>query len=244
MHVGLGTALLGAALSLSWAQETRQPSLTAEQILEKSIEATGGRRAIEKVTSTLAKGLIEIGPQGMRAVFELYAKAPDKRLVVTKIEGFGEVRQGCDGKLAWSEDPNRGLRVLEGPERDATLRECIFNAEIKWRELYTKVELAGIEKAGDREAYRILMTPSSGQPVTSFFDAENFLLIRQVSTRDTPSGLMEIRADLSDYREVDGIKVPFLIKQTMPVAEVQIKIAEVNNNVAIDEARFAKPEAK
>lgn len=236
-------ALLCCAAS-TFAQPPKPAPLTAEQVLEKSIAATGGRERIEKITSTLAKGTLEIGPQHMHAAIELYAKAPAQRLIVTTIEGFGEVRQGCDGKMAWSQDPGRGLRELEGAERDAILRECAFNAELKWRELYPKVALGGKEKVGEREAYKIVMTPASGKPVTRFFDAETFLLLRQVSRRDTAQGPLEIQADMSDYRDVDGIKLPFLTKQTMPIGEVTIQLIEVKNNVALEDARFAKPAAK
>jgi zinc protease len=234
--------LCGAALAS--AQPPKPAALTAEQILERSIAATGGREAIEKVTSTQAKGTLEIGTQHMHAAIELYAKAPAQRLIVTMIEGFGEVRQGCDGKTAWTEDPSRGLRELAGAEKDETLRECAFNAELKWRELYPKVVLAGKENVGGRDAYKIVMRPASGKPVTRFFDAETFLLIRQVSSRDTSQGSLVIQADMSDYRDVDGIKMPFLTKQTMPIAEVTIQLLEVKNNVALEDARFAKPATK
>jgi len=242
MQDRMTATLLTAAFAVAgWAQEAKKPELAAEQVIEKSIEATGGRKAIEKLTSTVAKATLEIGPQRVPATLELYAKAPDKRLVITTIEGFGEVRQGCDGKLAWTQDPLRGLRVLEGAELADAQLEAIFNAELKWRELYPKVELTGKEKVGEREAYVIRLTPSSGKPVTRYFDAENFLWLRYVATRETPQGPMEIQVDSSDYRDVDGIKVPFQEKQVTPVAEVLVKITEIKNNVPIDDAKFNKP---
>jgi len=242
MQDRIAATLLTAALAVAgWAQEAKKPELTAEQVIEKSIEATGGRKAIEKVTSTVAKATLEIGPQRVPATLELYAKAPDKRLVITNLEGFGEVRQGCDGKGAWAQDPIRGLRVLEGAELADAQLEAIFNAELKWRELYPKVELTGKEKVGERDAYVIRFTPTSGRPVTRYFDAQNFLWLRYVATRDTPQGPMEIQVDSSDYRDVDGIKVPFQMKQIMPAAEILVTLTEIKNNVPIDDAKFAKP---
>ena len=218
--------------------------LTAEQILEKSIAATGGRKAIESVTSTVAKGELEILSQHAHAMIEFYAKAPAKRLIVTTFEGFGEVRQGCDGASAWVRDADGGLRDLTGAEKDAALRECAFHAEIQWRDLYPKVELAGKDKVGERTAYKVVMTPASGKPVTRFIDAENFLLIRQVSTRETSQGAVTIQADFSGYRDVAGVKVPFQIHQKMPGYELLINMLAVENNASIDDARFARPTAK
>jgi len=55
---------------------------------------------------------------------------------------------------------------------------------------------------------------------------------------------MEIQADLSDYRDVEGVKVPFLIRQKMAGYELVVKMIVVENNAGIDDARFAKPAAK
>ena len=219
----------------AWAQET------AEQIIEKSIEASGGRKNLEKLTSTVAKGSMEIGEQHAHSTLEVYTKAPNKRLIVTDIEGFGEVRQGYDGQVAWSQDPSRGLRIVEGAELADVQRDATFNAELKWRELYPKVELTGKEKVGEREAYVIRLAPSSGKPVTRYYDAENFLVLRQIMTRETPQGPVKIQVDLSDYRDIGGgVRGPFKIKQTMPVVgEILITVTEAKNNVEIDDARFS-----
>jgi hypothetical protein len=237
-------AALLAAASLLWAQEAKEPGLTAEQVLERSILATGGRAVMEKLTSTVAKGQMEVRPLDLKAAIEFYAQAPAKRLIVTKVEKAGELRQGCDGKAAWTHDPERGLRELEGAELAAELRTCAFNAELRWRELYPKVELAGKEKVGEREAHKVLMTPAAGKPITRYFDAATFLLIREVSTREVSDVPVEMRVDYSDYRDVDGVKMPFLITQRMPGAVVLVQFTEVKNNVALDDARFAKPAAK
>jgi len=234
--------LLGAA-ALASAQAPKPAVLTAEQILEKSIAATGGRKAIEAVTSTVAKGEVEILPDHAHALIEYYAKAPAKRLIVTTFEGLGQIRQGCDGAAAWTQDPDRGVRELAGAEKDAALRECLFHAAIKWRELYPKVELAGKEKVGEREAYKILMHPASGSPEIRYIDTGTFLILRQVSPRESSKRSFEIRADMSDYRDVGGIKMPFQIHQTMPGYELLIKLLVVENNVSLEDARFGRPGA-
>jgi len=233
-------ALLGVLATAVWAQQ----SLTAEQVLEKSVEAAGGRKAIEKITSTVGKGTLEVPSQGVTGALEYYAKAPNKRLIVVKVEGWGELRRSCDGQTAWEDHPNTGFRVMEGEEREDALRECLFNEELKWRELYPKVELAGKEKVGEREAYKVVMTPASGKPVTRYYDAENFLLVGQATKRATPEGIVEERVEFFDYRELDGVKAPFGVKELAPGQEVIIKLAELKNSVEIEDARFARPAGK
>jgi hypothetical protein len=233
-------ALLGACAAAMWAQS----ALTAEQVLEKSIAASGGRKALEKITSTVGKGTLDVPSQGVTAALEYYAKAPDKRLIVVKVEGWGELRRSCDGRTAWEDHPSNGFRALEGEERADALGECVFNEELKWRELYPKIEGAGKEKVGEREAYKIVMTPATGKPVTRYFDADTFLLAGQAMKRSTPQGIVEVRVEYSDYREVDGIKIPFGVKELTPGQEVIIRLTELQNNVAIEDARFAKPAGK
>ena len=233
---GLAWALSGAA------QQQAQPSLTAEQIVEKSIEASGGRKALEKVASMVVEGLMGTESDELHNAVKYYAKAPNKRLIVMTFAAAGEMRQGFDGKAGWIQMPGEAPAELTGEQLAGAGREAVFNEALKWRELYPKAELKGQEKVGGREAYAIELTPAAGKPVTHFFDAETFLLVRQMGNFETPQGAMDIRVELSDYRDVGGgVKWPFLTRQVMPVGEVIMRITELKLNAAIDDAVFAKP---
>ncbi len=115
---------------------------------------------------------------------------------------------------------------------------------MRWRELYPKAELTGEDSVGDRKAYVIRLTAAAGQSVTRYYDQETFLLLREAGNHDTPQGQMDIQADFSDYRDVDGVKAPFRIRQTLPVGEIVFKLSEIKNNIEIDDAKFAKPAEK
>jgi outer membrane lipoprotein-sorting protein len=101
--------------------------------------------------------------------------------------------------------------------------------------------LKGKEKIGDRDAWVLVLTSTAGKTVTQYVDAETFLLTRQLMTQQTAQGEMEMKVELSDYRDVSGVKVPFLIKQMLPPGDIIIKFTEMQNNVPIDDAKFAKP---
>jgi len=217
--------------------------ITAEQVLEKSIQATGGRAAGEKLTSTVTKGTVELVAQGIQGTVEIYAKAPNKLLVVQNLQGIGEFNQGYDGQVGWSQNPFQGTRELQGVELAILKREATFNAELKWRELYEKVELVGREKVGEQEAYVVRLTASQGKPVTCYYDTQTFLLLRQDEVVEGEMGTITGETYYSDYREVDGVKVPFHLKQKAPFGEEVITITEVKNNVEISDAKFAKPGA-
>lgn len=250
--------IAGVMCLVEAAQDMPAPPLTAEQVLEKSIEASGGRKAMEQLTSTMAKGILEIiaphhdhdqaaelvphhKPPKMLGTMEFYAKAPNKRLIVTNIEEVGESRQGFDGTVGWNWTPE-GVSEITGQALESMRREAVFNGALKWREMYPKVELKGKEKIGGRDAYTILLTPESGRPLTQYIDAETFLMAGQSGMVDTEQGPVAVRTEMSDYRDIgNGVKVPFRLKQVMSLGHLVITMTEVKGNVAIDDAKFAKP---
>lgn len=238
-------AIVLTAAAAVWLAAPAAPqqavTLTAEEILERSIEATGGREAYAKLTSTVAKGIMEFPSQELHATIEFYAKAPNKRLVVTLLENIGEIRQGFDGQVAWLDNPMQGLRRLEGAELARVRQEADFHRVLKWRELYSKAELVGKDMVGERPVYVVRLFPKEGKPLTNYYDADTFLLLRQDLLQSTSQGEMAVQAVLSDYRDVDGVKVPFRIEQQLPVGRVIIQFRDIRNNVEIDDARFAMP---
>jgi hypothetical protein len=241
-------ALISATLAVNAMAQTagstvkaKPPQITAEEILEKNIEAIGGRKAIEKSASYCLKATLEILGRNVLGALEVCGKAPDKMLTVTTIDKVGMIKQGFDGKAGWSQDPYQGLRTLEGDELEKIRRQAVFNSELKWRELFIKAELTGREKVGEQDAYVIRLTSTDGTTVTRYYDDATFLLLRAVAVDEGPQGKIPVETLYTDYRAVDGVKTPFQWTQKTPVGEMIIKITEVKTNAEIDDSRFAKP---
>jgi hypothetical protein len=238
----------------AFAQENPQPAKAAEagaktttaeptvdQILDKYIQATGGRQAVEKIASRVTKGTVELSAMGLKGEIESYAKAPNKTLTIINFSGLGEFREGYDGKIAWSQNPMMGLREKSGDELTAIAQTADIHAQIKTRQLYSKLEFKGKEKVGTRETYVILATPAVGAPVKMYFDTQTGLMARTDMDFETPQGQFHLESTMDDYREVDGVKIAFLARQKTSVADFIIKLTEVKHNVAIDDAKFNKP---
>lgn len=242
MRIGFGLAVAtGLWVALAQERPSGHEGLTAEEILEKSIEAAGGREAYAKLTSTAAKGLMEFTSQELHGTIEFYAKAPNKRLLVTNIENIGETRQGFDGEVAWVENLAQGVRKLEGAELERVRQEAEFHRPLKWRELYRRIELKGKQLVAGRPVWVLRLTPKAGKPLTHYYDAESFLLVGQELVEATPQGQVPLRAWMFDYRDVGGVKTPYRIEQETPWGKIVIKFTEIQNNVEIDDARFRMP---
>lgn len=223
------------------APEAKKPSITAEEILEKGVAASGGRERREKITSSVIKGKITASAQKLEGLIEVYSKAPNKKLTVMSLPGIGEVKNGFDGQVGWSQNPAQGVRELEGAQLASAKRDAVFNSDLKWKENYVKVEMTGMEKAGDREFYVVRVTPREGPARTVYYDSQTLLADHAESVVETPQGAMTVKTYISDYRDVDGVKAPFEMRQSTPAGDFVIKVTEIKYNTEIDDAKFAKP---
>ncbi len=257
----IGVAALGLALSFSaFAQTPAQPAAsqspaktaapanaaampTADQILDHYLQAVGGRDAWKKLTTRVSKGTIDLTGKDMSGTLELQEKAPNLTLAVVSIGGAA-FRQAFDGKVAWSDDPQNGLRELSGDELEETRRDADFSHPVDMHQLYKRFAVAGVENVDDHNTYVVEATPEEGAAEKMYFDTQTWLLIRVISQRHTPDGVTTIQIDLSDYREVDGIKLPFAIRQSAGDTEFTMKFDEIHHNVEVDSAQFTKPAAQ
>lgn len=214
---------------------------TVDQILDRYVQALGGRAVISKVSSRVSKGTVEIPTLGVTGSFESFEKAPNKSLAKIMLTGFGEVRQGFDGTVAWSQDPQSGIREKSGVELAAARRDSDIHKDIKLRELYPTLALEGKNKVGERETYVIVATPAEGSSEKWYFDAETHLLLRADIEVEGPQGKLPAENYFDDYREVEGVKLPFTLRQSTSAFSIVTKIQEVKHNVPVEDSIFSKP---
>jgi len=211
------------------------PTPTLDQILDKYIQAIGGKAAVEKLTSRIIKGSL-VAPGGS-APIEIYEKAPNKFLVIINRPVSGVSQNGFNGAVAWSQNSQRGLREMSGPEVENFKREYDLHKEIRLKELYPRMTVKGREKIGDREAYVVEAVTADGVSEAMYFDAGTGLLVR----RDVTLQGTTIQGYLEDYRELDGVKLPFTSRRTRADFSFTYKFDEVIHNVKIEDAKFNKP---
>ncbi|HEV7396416.1 MAG TPA: c-type cytochrome [Pyrinomonadaceae bacterium] len=223
------------------AKETPPPP-TIEEILDRYVQAVGGEANIRKVTSRVAKGS-RIGADGVLVPEEVYQKAPNQILTVTMYPD-NSFSTGFNGSTGWGSSSKAGLRELPAPVLAQLKTEAEFYREIKLREMYSKLTVTGKSTIGDREVYVVRATPVTGDPVQLYFDAQSGLLVRKYVESEIFLGKFPLQTDYEDYREVDGVKQPFLIRWSMPGRSWGRQIATMKQNVAIDESQFKPPAAR
>ncbi len=237
--------VLLAGLTAAVAQTTPQVALpSADQVLDKYVKAIGGKAALEKLTSRVSKGTLVMDQLPGPAPEEIYAKASNKQYMVTDLSSFGQAKRGFNGVVGWEDNPQNGMRDITGPELVAMKRDADFYRAIKLRELYPKMTVKGKESVNGHDAYVLEATPPEGAAETMYFDADSGLLVRTARETEGPNGKFTLDVTFDDYREVDGIKLPFVLHFSLGDFAFVIKLSEVKHNLPIDDAKFDKPAAR
>jgi hypothetical protein len=223
-----------------WAASSPSPAPeappTVKQILDRYVQAVGGADALMKITSRTVKGS-RIGADGVLVPEEVYQKAPDKLLTVTSYPNV-VFSNGYNGTVGWGHSSRDGATPLPDQLLVQLKRDAVFYKELKTQEIYSSLTLLGKASVRDADAYVIQATPADGPAEKLFFDGRTGLLVRRYTESDTPVGKLPLQVDYEDFREVDGIKQPFLIHWSFPGRVWGRKIDEIKQNVPLDDAKF------
>ena len=217
----------------------------AEEIFSKYIQAVGGTQRVAGLTSFVAKGTSAgYGPENEPRPVEIYARA-GQRTTIIHTSG-GESTTTYDGRAGWIAAPFRPVAVLalsdqdvDGLKLDA---ELSFPAGIRQALTRWRVGLPSV--IDDRDVQVVQGTSARGMTATLYFDMESGLLVRQVRYAESPVGRIPRQTDYADYREVAGVTMPFRWTVTRVDGRDVFELTEVQPNVAIDAARFARPGGK
>jgi hypothetical protein len=226
------------------ASPTPRPSPpTADQILAKYTEALGGAPAIEKIKTRSMKGTW-LTPNGISLGYEVYQTAPDRIYTVLNTPKQGVIERGFNGIVAW-EKGARGLRELEGVELFQLKRYPDLFHDIKLQGQFTRVAFGGRDKIDGKDVYVLRGLGIDGKGERLFFDAQTGLLLRRITSTPTIVGLIPEQVDYEDYRDVDGLKLPFTIRVTSidSFYNSTRTFTEIKLNVPVDETKFNKPPA-
>jgi len=238
---GPGGPTPGASPQASPSPTPALPS--ADEIFSKYAAALGGQTVIDKLKSRTAKGTITQA-NGNSLQFELSQAAPDKfYLLVTTPQGT--IERGFNGQVGW-EKTARGVREITGTELvNFKLANGLFTL-LKLKEQYSKPPRVRKDKLGDRDVYIVDGTTMDNRRMRLYFDATSGLLLRRTTSMQTMIGIIPDQIDLEDYREADGLKIPF----TLRAAALEVgnptstrTFTELKLNVPVDDSKFNMPPA-
>ncbi|MGH9736231.1 MAG: hypothetical protein ACRD8A_16790 [Candidatus Acidiferrales bacterium] len=217
----------------------------ANEVLNKYLDATGGGKAWAKLYSRISQGNVIIPSMNLIGTAEMFEGAPDRALVKITVSD-STFLEGFDGKVGWSSDPKQGVREQTGAQVAETRRASDFRFPLDFRKLYPRIAVPIATAIDNQSVYVIDATPPDGEkPDRAYFDAQTGFLVRMVTQHHNDDGTVEpFEEDFSDYRAVDGVKIPFQIHQAGAQVDFTILIKSVRQNVPLDDTRFSKPVAQ
>jgi hypothetical protein len=237
-----------------------------ESILDRFIQASGGAQRLAGLTSIDATGTSAgFGGFGGGGAVEIAAKAPDKRatIILFKAEtGRGDQIRTYDGTTGWVRTPLNvvGEYQLVGGDLDGARFDAQLSFPGQIKQILTNLKTgspttisdlpvshsqAAVQaNAAGGKTYTVDVVQGNGPRgllVTLYFDKTTGLLARELRYSVTPIGRVPTEIDFADYRDVNGIKLPFRISYVWLDGRDSIILSDIKTNVPIDEAKFGRP---
>ncbi len=230
----LSVVIFLSSVNLAFSQETKTDSITAQQVIEKYINAIGGKENISKIKdkTSILRGSVS----GIDVTTVIYQKLPDK---IRQEINAGAVDQVIkyDGKKAVM-IVGENSRNLSGSTLEALKYEAMLDFILKLNQLKIDLTLSGIEKVNKKDAYKVELKFSSGEVWKQFFDVETGLKVKATKTISTPQGSFAQTTYYGDYKALGGVKYPYTIKQTVGPQSLEFKVSSMKVNTGLKDDKF------
>lgn len=219
---------------------------TADNILNRYIEALGGAQQLARLTSFIGKGTYEgFDSYHGKVPLEVYAKSTGERTVIAHTH-TGDSVVTFDGRNAWIMGPDKPVAILQlapGGDFDGVILDSDIAFPLRMKQAFA----AWRPRAGfpttliDNRPVDVVQATAAETRVKFFFDKQTGLLTRMVRFSKTIVGPVPTEIDYSNYRDVAGVKMPLEWRLTWADGQSTYKLDNVQPNVPIDPAKFAKP---
>lgn len=221
---------------------------TAAELMEKHIAALGGREKLAGLKSLMAVGTMK--GMGADLPVRLFWAARNRLRIELSIQG-NVVVQVFDGSTAgnYLTTPSTGyqerLPMTADEARDLARNAADFDLTdfLAYDRDGATVELQGRQTLEDREVFKIRWTRRSGDTAVLFIDKNTFLEVRRESLVRTSGVEYQSESNVSDYREVSGLMMPFR-QESRPKGASQPVVLEFTRfeiNPRIPDSAFVKP---
>jgi len=212
--------------------------LTANGVIDIYLEAIGGKEKFSKVEdrTTIMRG--EIMGQNLSIVIK--QKAPNK---LKQNIRSGEMKQTIlyDGTKAATIIGDE-ITEFDNKKLEKLKLEAAMNFLLDPEAYGVSLELTGIETVNSIDCYKIELTTEDGTNWVQFYAIDSGLKIKEVKEVETTQGSFQQKTINSDYKDVDGLKFPFNIKQSFGMQTVEMIVSSVKLNVGLKDSVFEIPE--
>ncbi|MGF1449490.1 MAG: hypothetical protein ACFB20_08750 [Opitutales bacterium] len=237
-----------ATAAITHAQEASTPSTETQDptlaLFERYVEALGGEKALMAKKTRVMEGRAEFAAAGLTVPFRVFQKAPDRmRMEMEMPGGLGKTVQVVNGDTGWANDSIQGFRELDESDLRMLSRDADFYFDAHLAQTFPRRELLAPQEMGGILTEVVEAHTADGQKYVLYFGRASHLLVRMDLEVDLGvQGRLQTKNIFSDYREVDGIKVPYKITSQIAMGEMIITVRTIEHDVPVDDALFVAPQ--
>ena len=216
------------------AKSSIPSGLTAGKIIENYINAIGGKENLMKVKDRTTE--MEGAVQGIKVTMVIYQKAPDKMMQEVSA---GAMKQDIyyDGKTGQIQMSGKSMEV-KGNELEKLKYESTLDLLLHLKSFGIKLALEDVEKVNGKDAYKVDMILPSGTKWIQYYDPQTWLKVKESKSITVPQGTYTQDTFFDDYREVDGVKYPFSLKQTLGPQHLDFVVTSIKINSGLKNNLF------
>lgn len=233
-------ALALAVCAVAPAPAAAQQLPEATQLVQRYLDAVGGREAMLAPRSARTRGTFEMPAAGLTGELEVVTAKPNRVATRVNIPGLGEILSGYDGQTGWSLNPMMGARLLTGAELEAVLEQADPLVAVRDPSTYQSMTTVEQTTMGGQACYRVRVVSKSGRESFDCYAVDTGLLVASVSTQDSPMGSMSVTTLLSEYKQFGNVRMPTRLTQEMMGQQQVMTITSVEFDV-VDDAAFSLP---
>jgi outer membrane lipoprotein-sorting protein len=217
---------------------------TAREVLDKMIQAQGGRKVLESIKDSTIVGTLEMVQMGFSGTITIYQKEPNKMRMDMDLNVQGmtmTITQAFDGVKGWVTNPQTGSQELTGKQNEDMQRQALGNDSLLNPEKYgIAFAVKGKEKIGDKDYLVLEETYKDGEKITMYLDPATYLVYKTRGKSTDQSGAeIESETIMSDYRKVGEATVAHAMTIYQNGAEfIRMAFTKVTMNPGLDDALF------
>ncbi len=217
----------------------QEAGISAQQIIDNYVAAMGGKAALDKVEDYVMLG--EMTMMGQPVSIAQYFKKPNLTATVVTMGDMVIQKVAFDGTTLRMSGMQGNQDFTEGEEFEQAKLSAGLCPEMNYIANGYTLSVEGIEKVGDKDAYVMKVTKGEST-TTEYYDVATGLKMRSVLAQEMMGQPVSVITDVSDYRDVSGVKIPFSMKVTQSAMgqtmEMDTKIGEAEINKGLDNSLF------
>jgi CubicO group peptidase (beta-lactamase class C family) len=214
--------------------------MSTKTLMQRMVVAAGGKANLQKHRTMSASIAMDFENQGVTASAVVSARAPNShtlQITLTALDKtIGTVREYFDGSHGGEQLSFGSAEKWEAAEiENKKIETDFYNQLLDWSTLFKSVTITKMSRIGTERVFVVDKIGANGALVRDYVSARSFLLLR----RESGAGSDRITETFSDFRIVDGVRVPFqTLQQSEEYGDVRLRVQQLRFNVDLAPAVF------